>query len=207
MTFGEKLKKARMEAGYTQNELANKLTVSRAAIAKWESDRGMPDVTNLKAIAEALSVSMDYLLDDGSTLDFSETKKPIDLAKYGDGKKLSRLKKAEIKEQIIREEYPDAEIIGLTVTGIKNSKAETIADAVIGTFVYILGGIPLYGTQEFGKMANCLDQQYFLVNEEKAQYFVLLTDEHLISRTITDRITDKKFEIGDKKFLVVSKVQ
>jgi transcriptional regulator with XRE-family HTH domain len=207
MTFGEKLKKARMEAGYTQNELANKLAVSRAAIAKWESDRGMPDVTNLKAIAEALSVSMDYLLDDGSTLDFSETKKPIDLAKYGDGKKLSRLKKAEIKEQIIREEYPDAEIIGLTVTGIKNSKAETIADAVIGTFVYILGGIPLYGTQEFGKMANCLDQQYFLVNEEKAQYFVLLTDEHLISRTITDRITDKKFEIGDKKFLVVSKVQ
>jgi transcriptional regulator with XRE-family HTH domain len=183
------------------------LAVSRAAIAKWESDRGMPDVTNLKAIAEALSVSMDYLLDDGSTLDFSETKKPIDLAKYGDGKKLSRLKKAEIKEQIIREEYPDAEIIGLTVTGIKNSKAETIADAVIGTFVYILGGIPLYGTQEFGKMANCLDQQYFLVNEEKAQYFVLLTDEHLISRTITDRITDKKFEIGDKKFLVVSKVQ
>jgi hypothetical protein len=56
-------------------------------------------------------------------------------------------------------------------------------------------------------MANCLDQQYFLVNEEKAQYFVLLTDEQLISRTLTDRITDKKFEIGDKKFLVVGKVQ
>jgi transcriptional regulator with XRE-family HTH domain len=70
MTFGEKLKKARIEAGYTQNELANKLTVSRAAIAKWESDRGMPDVTNLKAIAEALNVSIDYLLDDGSVLDF-----------------------------------------------------------------------------------------------------------------------------------------
>jgi transcriptional regulator with XRE-family HTH domain len=44
MTFGEKLKKARMEAGYTQNELANKLSVSRAAIAKWESDRGMSPV-------------------------------------------------------------------------------------------------------------------------------------------------------------------
>jgi transcriptional regulator with XRE-family HTH domain len=206
MTFGEKLKKARIESGYTQNELANKLTVSRAAIAKWESDRGMPDVTNLKAIAEVLGVGMDYLLDDGSNLDFSETKKPIDLAKYGDGKKLSRLKKTEIKEQIIREEYPDVEIIRLTLTGIKNSKRETIADEFIGWFALILGGIPLFGTQEFGKLANSFAQQYYLVNEEKAQYFVLLTDEHLISRTITDRITDKEFEIGDKKFLVVGKV-
>jgi transcriptional regulator with XRE-family HTH domain len=207
MTFGEKLKKARTEAGYTQNELANKLTVSRAAIAKWESDRGMPDVTNLKAIAEALSVSIDFLLDDGSVLDFSVTNKAIDLTKYGDSQKLSRLKKVEIKEQIIRQEYPDAEIIRLTVAKIKNSKRETIADEAIGWFALILGGIPLFGTQEFGKTVNSLDQQYYLVNEEKAQHFVLLTDEHLISRTLTDRITDKKFEIGDRKFLVVGKVQ
>jgi hypothetical protein len=167
----------------------------------------MPDVTNLKAIAETLSVSIDYLLDDGSELDFSVTKKAIDLTKYGDGKKLSRLKKIEIKEQIIRKEYPDAEIIRLTVTGFKNSKRERIADEAIGWFAFILGGIPLFGTQEFGKTVNSLDQQYYLVNEEKAQYFVLLTDEHMISRTLTDRITDKKFEIGDRKFLVVGKVQ
>jgi hypothetical protein len=93
------------------------------------------------------------------------------------------------------------------VTKIKNSKAETIADEAIGWFALILGGIPLFGTQEFGKTVNSLDQQYYLVNEEKAQHFVLLTDEHLISRTLTDRITDKKFEIGDRKFLVVGKVQ
>jgi hypothetical protein len=167
----------------------------------------MPDVTNLKAIAEALSVSIDYLLDDGSVLDFSVTKKSIDLTKYGDGKKLSRLKKVEIKEQIIRQEYPDAEIIRLTVTKIKNSKRETIADEAIGWFALILGGIPLFGTQEFGKTVSSLDQQYYLVNEEKAQYFVLMTDEQLISRTLTDRITDKKFEIGDRKFLMVGKVQ
>jgi transcriptional regulator with XRE-family HTH domain len=196
-----------MEAGYTQNELANKLTVSRAAIAKWESDRGMPDVTNLKAIAEVLSVSIDYLLDAGNVLDFSVTNKAIDLTKYGDSQKLSRLKKVEIKEQIIRNEYPDAEILRLTVTKIKNSRRETVADEAIGWFALILGGIPLFGTQEFGKTVNSLDQQYYLVNEEKAQYFVLLTDEQLISRTLTDRITDKKFEIGDRKFLVVGKVQ
>jgi transcriptional regulator with XRE-family HTH domain len=207
MTFGEKLKKARTEAGYTQNELANKLTVSRAAIAKWESDRGMPDVTNLKAIAEALGVSIDYLLDDGSVLDLSVTKKAIDLSEGGAGEKLSRRKKIERKERIIRKEYPDGEIIRLTVTKIKNTKRETIADQAIGWFALILGGIPLFGTQEFGKLANSFDQQYYLVNQENAQYFVLLTDEYLISRTLADEIDGKKFEIGDKGFLAVGKVQ
>lgn len=207
MTFGEKLKKARLEAGYTQEELANIMTVSRAAIAKWESDRGMPDMANLKAIAETLNVSIDYLLDDGSKLDFSETRKAIDLTKFGDSGKLSRLKKVEVKERIVREEYPDSEIIRLTVTKIKNTKNESIADVAIGLFALTLGNIPLFGTQEFGKTLNSLDQQYYLVNDEKSQYFILLTDEYMIKRTLTTKITDKKFEIGDKQFTVVGKVE
>ena len=139
MTFGEKLKKARLEAGYTQEELASKLTISRAAVAKWESDRGMPDVSNLKALAEALNVSVDFLLDDGEPIDLSVTKKPIDLRKYGDQGKLSRLKKLGIKERIIREEYPDRQIIRLTVTKIHNSKSETVADQVIGWTALLFG--------------------------------------------------------------------
>ena len=42
MTFGEKLQEARKTAGYTQEQLAEKLCVSRSAIAKWESGNGMP---------------------------------------------------------------------------------------------------------------------------------------------------------------------
>ena len=38
MTFGEKLKKLRTEAHLTQDELAEKLFVSRTAISKWESE-------------------------------------------------------------------------------------------------------------------------------------------------------------------------
>ena len=206
MIFGEKLKKARIEAGYTQGELANKLTVSRAAIAKWESSRGMPEVTNLKNIAEVLGVSVDYLLDDGSELDLSVTKKAIDLSKFSDEEKLSRLKKLEIKERLIREEYPNAELIRLTVTKIKNTKRETKADLAIGWFSLLLDSIPLFGTQEFGKTVNSMDQQYYLVNEEKTQYFVLMTDEHMISRLLANRITEKKFEIGDRVFLAMGKV-
>ena len=201
------LKKARLEAGYTQEELAARLTISRAAVAKWESDRGMPDVSNLKALAEALNVSVDFLLDDGEPIDLSVTKKPIDLRKYGDQGKLSRLKKLGIKERIIREEYPDRQIIRLTVTKIHNSKSETVADQVIGWTALLFGGIPLFGTQEMGKTINSLDEQYYLVNDDKKQYFVMLTDEFMVSRAMVNRIDGKKFRIEDREFKVMGEVE
>ena len=207
MTFGEKLKEARKKVGLSQEELAERIGVSRAAVAKWETDKGLPDIDNLKVIAGLLDVSIDYLLDDGGTLDLSVTKKAIDLDKYSEGKKLSRIKKLEIKERIIREEYPEAEIIRLTLTEIKNTKKETAVDQAIGWFALLLGGIPLFGTQEVGKLANSLDQQYYLVNKEANQYFVLLTDEQMIARKLPAKITNKKFEIGDKKFQVMGKVE
>ena len=135
------------------------------------------------------------------------TKKAIDLIKYGGDGKLSRLRKIEIKERIIREEYPEAEIVRLTVTKIENSRREKAADGAIGWFALLLGSIPLFGTQEFGKTLNSLDQQYYLVNEEKQQYFVLLTDEHIISRAMVNEISEKKFQVGDREFLAVGKVE
>ena len=44
MTFGEKLKRLRKEKGYSQEELAGLLEVSRQAVSKWESDRGIPEI-------------------------------------------------------------------------------------------------------------------------------------------------------------------
>ena len=52
MTFGEKLKNARKNAGLSQEQLAEKLCVSRAAVAKWETDKGLPDIMNLIAISK-----------------------------------------------------------------------------------------------------------------------------------------------------------
>ena len=207
MTFGETLKTARIKAGYTQDELADKLAVSRSAIAKWENDRGMPDIANLKALAKALDVSVDYLLDEEGSLDLSVTKKAIDITADGRNIKLYRLKKIKIKEKIIRDEYPEAEIIRLTLTKIKNTKNETIVDLAIGWIALILGGIPLFGTQEIGKTINDLDQKYYLVNEEKKQFFVTITDEQIITRTLPNKISEKKFEIGDRVFQVVGKVE
>ena len=82
MTFGEKLRNARKEAGLSQEQLAEKLSVSRSAVAKWETDNGMPDVGNLKAIATLLNVSIDYLLDEDEKITFNETREPIETESF-----------------------------------------------------------------------------------------------------------------------------
>ncbi|MBO5338736.1 MAG: helix-turn-helix transcriptional regulator [Clostridia bacterium] len=64
MTFGEKFKKMRSDNGLTQDELANKLYVTRTAISKWERDKGFPNIDSLKLISKTFNVSLDELISD-----------------------------------------------------------------------------------------------------------------------------------------------
>ena len=43
MTLGAKIRQARRKCGFSQEQLAEKMAVSRSAIAKWETDKGLPD--------------------------------------------------------------------------------------------------------------------------------------------------------------------
>ena len=62
MTFGEKLKSIRKQAGMSQEKLAEKLGVSRQAITKWETDTGIPDIENMIAVSSLFHISIDELL-------------------------------------------------------------------------------------------------------------------------------------------------
>ena len=64
MTIGEKIKLLRTKKGITQETLAEILNVSRSAIAKWETNTGVPEVSNLKRISEFFDISVDELIDD-----------------------------------------------------------------------------------------------------------------------------------------------
>ena len=62
MELSEKLQELRKQKGLTQEELAEILFVSRTAVSKWESGRGIPNIESLKAISKYFSVSIDELL-------------------------------------------------------------------------------------------------------------------------------------------------
>ena len=64
MTLGEKLKDFRKRFGLSQEQLAEVMNVSRQAITKWESDAGLPDVSNLSELAKTFNISIDSLLND-----------------------------------------------------------------------------------------------------------------------------------------------
>ena len=64
MDFSEKLKEIRKNEGLSQEQLAEKIGVSRQAITKWETGKGLPDVENMVIIAEIFKTSLDDLLRD-----------------------------------------------------------------------------------------------------------------------------------------------
>jgi len=62
MSFGERLKRLRVEKGLSQQELADILKVNRATLGNWEIDRTSPGYTTLCKIAKYFNVTVDYLL-------------------------------------------------------------------------------------------------------------------------------------------------
>ena len=62
MGFAENLRQIRKERGLSQEELAERLKVSRQAVSKWEQGGGYPEVEKLLLTAEQLGVSLDRLM-------------------------------------------------------------------------------------------------------------------------------------------------
>lgn len=62
LEFSEKLQQLRKQNNLTQEQLGEKLFVSRTAVSKWESGKGYPNIDSLKGISRLFSVSIDDLL-------------------------------------------------------------------------------------------------------------------------------------------------
>ena len=75
MSLGEKIREQRKQAGLSQEQLAEKLKVSRQAITKWETDKGIPDVANLIAISDEFGLSLDELIKGDVVIADSSAKK------------------------------------------------------------------------------------------------------------------------------------
>jgi len=68
MNFADKLKDLRKSKNMSQEQLAEKLYVSRQAITKWENGTGLPDIENIVAIGALFNESLDNLLSEEKSL-------------------------------------------------------------------------------------------------------------------------------------------
>ena len=82
MEFNEKLQELRKGKGLTQEELAERLFVSRTAVSKWESGRGYPSIDSLKEIARFFSVTIDDLICSDEMISVAENEKREFADKY-----------------------------------------------------------------------------------------------------------------------------
>lgn len=115
MEFNNKLYELRKKRGYSQEELANRLNVSRQTISKWEVGESAPDMEKLVAISDLFEVSLDELVKD---------KVP---------------EQAQPQEQIVRSEfYSDLKKHVLTEENKKKTqKGLKIAGIAFGVFLLI----------------------------------------------------------------------
>ena len=73
MSFGENLINLRKQKGWSQDDLADNLNLSRQAISKWENDTSKPDIDNIEKISKIFSVTIDDLLNNDVVKDKAVT--------------------------------------------------------------------------------------------------------------------------------------
>jgi len=185
MTLGEKIRYSRKSCGLSQGQLADRMCVSRSAIAKWETDKGMPDVENLKILSRLLRVSVDSLLDDRTDV----MREPCNLSAYGRG--CMKVK----KDRMMQERFPGASICTLLGRPLL-TQGDQVSDRTLG----ILTPAP-FGTPEYMKSVRDLDRDFYLVQRDTDQFFVTVTDAFLEIRPMSQPVTEKDFQLGSWRFV------
>ena len=187
MTLAEKLKDARKNAALSQEQLAEKLCVSRAAVAKWESGKGLPDIENLKAISKLLDGSIDYLVDDGAEMDFRVTKEQIDLDSF---EVTGRCRCKEDAAVIAR--FPEATRINQLSLIHQLNKIEWWADFLTMGLYTMIWGLSHWKTWT---------GYYYLVEQGSRQFFVAVDKEFITATSMPKKIEKNKFYIGDRQYI------
>lgn len=188
MTLGRKIRYARKRSGLSQEQLAQKLCVSRSAIAKWETDKGMPDVENLKLLAKLLHASLDSLLSDSNDTAAPLLQEAYHLSALGSG--CRRVK----KDRLMRQRFADAQVYPLLARPLLTGQ-----DPPEGTLGF-LTPIP-FGTPQYLKSLKDLPLSFYLVEQDGAQLFVTVTDTALQIRPLGQSITEKTFCLDNWQFI------
>ena len=182
MTLGEKIKEARRKCGLSQEQLADKMSVSRSAIAKWETDKGLPDVGNLKLLARLLSISLDRLLDDAEEVDESVIRERYNLIAYGPGCKKVK------KDRVVRERFPNAKIY--TLLGRQQlTELKRFADNVTDCHTTV------------DELIKDVNKSFYLIEIDGRQLFVTLTDSFIETRPLEQPIENNSFSIDGWNFI------
>ena len=182
MTLGEKIRESRRKCGLSQEQLADKMSVSRSAVAKWETDKGLPDVGNLKLLGQLLHTSLDRLLDDTEEADTSVIREKYNLIAYGPGCRKVK------KDRVVREHFPNAKIYTLLARQ-ELTELKRFADSVTDCRPTV------------DEWIKDVSKSFYLVETDGLQLFVTLTDSHIETRPLDHPLESGTFSIDGWNFI------
>ena len=182
MTLGEKIREARRKCGLSQEQLADKMSVSRSTIAKWETDKGLPDVGNLKLLARLLNTSLDRLLDDAEEVDESVIREKYNLIAYGPGCKKVK------KDRVVRERFPNAKIYTLLARQ-ELTELKRLSDNVTDCHTTV------------DELIKDVNKSFYLIEIDGRQLFVTLTDSFIETRPLEQPLEANSFSIDGLNFI------
>ena len=187
MTLGQKLKEIRKKFGLSQESLAAIMNVSRQAITKWESDEGIPDVSNLQELSKVFNLTVDYLLNNDNSLPALSMKKELDKEKYEMNEKGYK--------QILKDYYAKPwEIYELLRSENKGKIARIVSDWIIGA-----------GAMETIDALNDRTP-YYLIKKDGLKLLVNIHDYILEVIELPENTNDKKFIYGKNIFKQFKKI-
>lgn len=189
MTIGEKIRQARRHSRLSQEQLAELMCISRSAIAKWETDKGLPDIENIRILSNILHISTDWLLNpvqDGRHLVYRYS---INLSHYGKG--CDRIR----KERCVCEMFQNARITALicrkdVIPGEAATKENTPPQASAHNCFLSTGTTGDNSTA------------YFLVTEPDRQCLVAVTEAFVEYRILEAHITGSEFVLDGMRFIL-----
>ena len=118
MNFAEKLYTLRTNAGYSQEVMAEKLSVSRQAVSKWELGTTLPETEKIIAISNLFGVSIDSLLIDSINLNTDESMDRVVLKFLSSARDMDDISK---------------ELVAIMRDGIIDTKEKIQVDEIIKT--------------------------------------------------------------------------
>ena len=182
MTLGEKIREARRKCGLSQEQLADKMSVSRSAIAKWETDKGLPDVGNLKLLGQLLNTSLDRLLDDREEVDESVIREKYNLIAYGPGCRKVK------KDRVVRERFPNAKIYPL-LGRQELTELKRFSDSVTDCRTTV------------DDLIKDVSKSFYLIETDGRQLFVTLTDSYIETRPLEQPLESNRLTIDGWNFI------
>ena len=186
MIFAKKLKQLRQQNDWSQEQLADRLNVTRQAVAKWERGAGFPDIDNMQALAKLFNTSVDELLDYTRAGLASAMREPLDLDAYP-----TDTKGYSASDLAVADKFADADHIESLNRHRRLTWWQQIIDFFVGAGTLDVA----FSGEAIGQLKG--DRRYYLVEKSGRSWIVEVTKTYVERRELTKPFPRQQLSVGD----------